>query len=162
MNRRRTVTVCATAVLGCVLAAGPLARAADKPPDFTRMIVKVGKKSVQATLGTNCVPSADGQGSCTEASYPLKTTGKVTVKRGQQVTLLFGAPAGYVSWRAARLSAKGEEVITAKGEAKAVTKTKKRWRLTLPKNLSRSTKLLGFSVVYPNAYASFEVGAAVK
>jgi hypothetical protein len=159
---RSAATVLASTVLACVLAAGPLARAADKPPDFTRMIVKVGKKSVQATLGTHCVPTADGGGSCSEADYPLKTTGKVTIKARQHITLLFGAPAGDVSWRAARVTSKGVEVITAKGEARPVTKTKKRWRLTLPKSMRKSTKLLGFNVNYPNAFASFEVGASVR
>jgi hypothetical protein len=159
MNRR-TATI-ATAVLGCGLTAGSLAGAAETSPDFTRLIVKVGARSVQATLGTHCVP-ADGKGNCTDAHYPLKTTGKVTISRGGQVTLLIGAPAGYVAWRAARVDGKGEEIITAKGEAKPITKTKKRWRLKLPKSLRRSTKLLGFSVTYPNAFAAFEVGASVK
>lgn len=160
MNRR-TATI-ATAVLGCGLAAGPLAGAAENPPDFTRLIVKVGSRSVQATLGTHCVPTADGSGGCTEATYPLQTTGRVTIRRDGEVTLLSGAPAGYVAWRAARIDGRGEEVIVAKGEARSITKTKKRWRIKLPKNLRRSTKLLGFSVTYPNAFAGFEVGATVK
>jgi hypothetical protein len=86
----------------------------------------------------------------------------VTISRGGEVTLLSSAPAGYVAWRAARLDSKGEEVILAKGEAKSVTKTKKRWRIKVPKTLRKSTKLLGFSVTYPNAFAAFEVGAIVK
>ena len=158
MNRR-TATI--AAVLASALTAGSLAQA-DTAPDFTRLIVKVGKRSVQATLGTHCVPTADGKGQCDTAAYPLKTTGSVTLSRGGEVTLLFGAPAGYVSWRAARIDGTGKEVPVATGEAKVVTKTKKRWRITLPKNLRRSTKLLGFSVNYPNAFASFEVGATVK
>lgn len=158
MRRRITTTLALGAAAGI---AAPLAFAASTP-DYTKLIVKSGKKSVQATLGTHCVPTPDGAGSCGESTYPLKTTGTVTVSRGSEVTLLFAAPVGDVRWRAARINSAGQEVATATGVAKLVTKTKKRWRVTLPKNLKRSSKLLGFDVQSPNAYASFEVGLKVR
>jgi hypothetical protein len=153
------------AVVATVACAGMLAGApavAQAPPDYTVMVVKHGKQAVQATLGTSCQPTATGGSQCNEATYPLQGTGAVRVSRGGTVTLLFRAPAGYVRWRAARIDGAGQEQLTAYGEAKVVTKTKKRWKIVLPKNLRASTKLLGFDVVYPNAYSSFEVGATVR
>lgn len=150
-------------VAGALLGAGAVApAAAQAPPDYAVMVVKVGKQSVQATQGTSCQPAPDGTQSCTESTYPLKTTGVLTLTRGGEATLLLKAAAGYVRWRAARIDGTGQEQLVAYGEAKVVTKTKKRWRVRLPKDLRRSTRLLGFDVVYPNAYSSFEVGAKVR
>jgi hypothetical protein len=143
----------------------PLASAQSTGPDFTTLIVKYGKKSVQATLGSHCVPTPDGKGSCVQADYPLQTTGTVTVSRRGKVTLLLTAPATYIRWRAARPvpgDTKNPERIYATGEAFAVTKTKKRWRLTLPGDLRRSATLMGFDVLYSQAYSSFEVGINVR
>jgi hypothetical protein len=128
------------------------------------MVLVAGKKSVQATLGANCRPNPDGTpgGPCVDSKYPLKTSGNVTLHGGDTVTLLLGAPAGYVGWRAARIDGAGKEQITAVGEGKPATKTQKRWRLILPQKLSTRTKLLGFDVYYRNAYSSFEVGSIVK
>ena len=149
-----------TAAAAGLLAGAPAV--AQAPPDYSVMVVKHGKQSVQATLGTACQPTADGGQQCTEATYPLKTTGSLKLTRGGEVTLLLKAPAGYVRWRAARIDGRGQEQLVAYGEAKVVTKTKKRWRVKLPTNLKRSTKLLGFDVVFPSAYSSFEVGASVR
>lgn len=157
--RRRTITT--LVATGLVATTAQLAFAGDVP-DYKTMIVKARRQSVQATLGTHCVPTADGNGDCSEATYPLKTTGVLKVHRGDSVTLLFAAAVGDVRWRAARIDGRGEEQLTATGIAKVVTKTKKRWKISIPKNLRRSSKLLGFDVRSPNAYASFEVGLVVQ
>lgn len=149
----------------CALGAGLFAGApavAQAPPEYGVLVVKHGKQSVQGTLGTNCQPTPEGGQQCAEATYPLQTTGKVTLTRGKEVQLLLKAPAGYVRWRAARVNGVGEEVLIKFGEARVATKTKKRWKFTVPKDLRKSTTILGFDVVYPSAYASFEVGAKVR
>lgn len=154
---RRSLVV---TVMGAGLAAG--APAVAQAPEYGTMIVKHGKQSVQATLGTNCQPTATGGQECADAKYPLATTGRVTLTRGKEVKLLLKASAGYVRWRAARVTSAGEEVLLTYGEANVVSKTKRQWRLTVPKDLRKSATILGFDVVYPSAYASFEVGAKVR
>jgi hypothetical protein len=158
---RRSSTA-AVSIFACLaILGGPVAGAQNKPPDYSRMVVKVGKRSAEATLGSYCHPNEDGSGRCVDATFPLKTTGVVRVRPSGTVELLMGAGAEFIQWRAARINSRNEEVITAQGEARAVTRTYKRWRFKLPKRLSRSTDLLGFSVKYPFAYSSFEVGARV-
>jgi hypothetical protein len=130
--------------------------------DYKKLVVVSGKKSAQATLGTRCHPGVNGSpGDCAEAKYPLKTTGVVSLRAGERVTLLLGAPATDVSWRAARIDGTGKEQLVDVGTAFPATKTQKRWRIHLPKRMSRRTKLLGFDIVYKNAYSSFEIGAKV-
>jgi hypothetical protein len=148
---------------GAVMVFTPLAAAQSTSPDFKRMILKYGKQSVQATVGQYCIPTADGKGQCETATYPLKTTGRITVRQHGRVTLLLGAPAGYITWRAARItgSKKNPESITATGEATVVGRSKKRWTVQLPKNLRTSSDLLGFNVVYPSGFSAFEVGVKV-
>jgi hypothetical protein len=93
----------------------------------------------------------------------LKTTGTLKLRRGAEVTLIFRGDAGNVTWRAARIDGRGQEKLTASGVAALVTKkSKRRWRITLPKNVSLTSDLLGFDVQYPNAYSSFEVGLKVR
>jgi hypothetical protein len=145
-----------------LLLAGPVAVAQTPPPDYTVMIVKVGKQAVEATLGTYCHPQADGTGKCGQADYPLKGTGKVTLYQNGTVKLLLRAQASRVAWRAARIDGTGKERIVAVGEAKPLLKTHRQWQMKLPKNLSRTTDLLGWDVNYPYAYSSFEVGAKVR
>lgn len=158
MRRRTTTTLALSAAAGI---AAPLAFAASTP-DYRTLIVKSGKKSVQATLGSRCIPTSDGKGDCTEVPTPLKTSGTVTVSRGGQLTLLFAAPVGDVRWQTSRVNGTGQEIATAQGVGKLVTKTKKRWRVTLPKNLKRSSKIFGVLAQSPNAYASFEVALKVR
>lgn len=150
-------------VLLVTAAVGHAQTTQTKPPDYRTLIVQSYKQKAPATLGYNCVPAADGTGgTCSELpKYPLDFKNTVTIRPGGEVTLLTAARASYVNWRAARIDGRGEEVITAKGEAKAVTKTGKRWRIELPRRMHRSTDLLGFDVIYPNAYASFEIGAKI-
>lgn len=148
------------AVAASAAVAAPLAFAATTTPDYRKLIVQVGKQKVQATVGSYCIPDSSGTGRCVDATYPLKTTGKVTVKRGGSVTLLFGAPMGTVHWQTARISG-GKERATADGPAKLATRTKKRWTFTLPKNVRTNSTVLRFLAVAPNAYATFEVGLKV-
>jgi hypothetical protein len=157
VRRRKTLTL---AVVATAVTTAPLAFAASTP-DYKKLIVKAGKKSIAATLGTHCVPTGNGKGDCADATYPLKTTGKLSVRAGETITLLFGAPVGDVRWRAARISG-GKEYLNHAGVAKLATKTKKRWRITLPKNLKKSSKVIGIDAQSPNAYASFEVGITVR
>lgn len=160
MRRGATLALSTFACLGIL--GGPIAGAQEtKPPDYSRMVVKAGKKSAEATLGSYCHPDANGSGTCGDAVFPLKTTGTVKIRANGEITLLLGAVAQNVVWRAARINGKNEEVIVAKGSARAVTKSYKRWRFKLPKRLSKSTDLLGFAVQYPYAFSSFEVGAKV-
>lgn len=159
MRRGATLVLFLAAGLG--LLGGPVAGAQQNAPDYKRFIVKAGKKSAEATLGSYCHPDGNGSGVCEEATFPLKTTGTVKIRPGREVQMLSGAVAQTVFWRAARINGRGEEVIVAKGQAKATTKTFKRWRLVLPKKLSKSVDLLGFAVQYPYAFSSFEVGAKV-
>ena len=137
--------------------------AAPTAQDYRTMIVQSYKQKAPATVGYNCVPKPDGSGGeCTdEVKYPLKFANTVTVRPNGEVSVLTKVPATFVRWRAARIDGKGEEVITALGEAKSITKTGKRWRFKLPKKLNRSTDLLGFDVQHVNAYASFEIGTKI-
>jgi hypothetical protein len=153
------------------IAAGPASGAlaqdtGEQPsPPFTVMIAKTTKsrQSVQAKQGSYCLPNATFTGGiCHTASFPLPDVPVVKVSRGEQITLLFKAPVGYVTWRTARLDSRRTEVITGQGEGERVTRTKKRWRLTLPKNLRRSSTIVGVNVTYLNAYNSFEFGIAVR
>lgn len=144
-------------------ATGSLAGAQTPAPNFKRLIVQAEKKRAPATLGSHCVPFADGTGGeCKQDFvYPLKTSNTLTIRPGGQVTLLLGAPAEFVRWRVARVDGRGEEVITALGEAKSVTRTGKRWRITLPRSIRRTSKILGIDLQYANGYASFEIGARI-
>jgi hypothetical protein len=163
------LTLFATAV-----AAGPAAgamadeTAPERAPvkEYSVVIAKTtkSKQSVQAKQGSYCLPAADGNGgTCHTATFPLPDLPKITVSRGEKITLLFKVPVGYITWRTARVNAKtGQEVAIANGEGEQVTKTKKRWRVTLPKNLRKSTTILGLFVQYANAYNSFEVGLKVR
>lgn len=132
-------------------------------PDYRSMFLKASGQSVQATLGAFCHANDTSPENCAVTpKYPLKTTGTLKLKQGTKVTLLFKADAGEIGWRAARIDGRGNEVITAVGQAKLITrKTKRRWQITLPDKLARSSDLLGFDVTYPNSYSSFEVGLKV-
>jgi hypothetical protein len=161
--RRRTLSLFAVAAI--VAIAAPFAFAASVP-DYRKLILKIRTQSVQATLGFRCVPTPQGADCPTDPDaqpkYPLKTTGKLQVKRGDEITLLFGAPVGDVTWWTARVSG-GKEVATAQGVAKIISKkVKKRWRIELPKNLKRTSTILGVFAQSPNAQASFEVGLKVR
>lgn len=153
----------ATAV-GCGLVVQGAAAQQTAVPDYRAMFIKAQKQSVQATLGAYCHPDDTSPANCSAGPpYPLKTTGTLKLKRGADVTLLFRADAGNVTWRAARIDGRGQEKITASGVATLVTtKTKRRWKIKLPKKVSLSSDLLGFDVQYPNAYSSFEVGLKVR
>jgi hypothetical protein len=169
-SRRAALTLTLTA-----LAAGPAAGAlADGTSDpaqtpsqpFTVMIAKTTKsrQSVQAKQGSYCLPNANFTGGiCHTATFPLPDVPVVKVSAGEEITLLFKVPVGYVTWRTARLDGPSKrEVITANGEGDQVTKTKKRWRITLPKKLRKSSTIVGVSVTYANAYNSFEFGISVR
>jgi hypothetical protein len=151
-------TPIAVALLALLLAAP--APAATPTPDLSQMFVVSGGKTVGATLGAYCHPTG-----CPDPrtfSYPLKGTGSITARAGSTITLLFKAPVRDLDFRAARIDGRGQEVLTTTGGGKHVTKTRRRWRITLPRTLSRTTDLLGFDVVYSNtAYSSFEVGLKV-
>jgi hypothetical protein len=159
--RRRTLSLFAVAAI--VAIAAPLAFAASVP-DYRKLIFKVRTQSVAGTLGFRCVPTPQGADCPTDQpKYPLKTTGRLQVKRGDEITLLFGAPVGDVSWWTARVNGVGKEAPTAQGEAIIISKkVKKRWRIVLPKNLKRSSTILGVYAQSPNAQASFEVAIKVR
>lgn len=148
--------------VGLVLALVAMAHGASTTPNYGKLIVQSYKQKAPATLGYHCVPKEDGTGGvCTDAEYPLKFTNTVTIRPNGTVTVLLGAPADFLRWRTARIDGRGQEQLTALGEGRAVTKTRKRWRIKLPKRISRTTDLMGFDVVYSNAYSSFEIGAKV-
>lgn len=159
--RRRTTPMLAVALIAAVVT--PLAFAAPVN-DYKKLVLKLRKQSVQATVGFRCVPTPQGPDCPTEQpSYPLKVTGTLKIQRGDEITLLFGAPVGDVTWWTARINGLGKEVPTAHGAAKVVSKkAKKRWRITLPKNLKRNSKVLGVFAQSPNAQAAFEVGLQVR
>jgi hypothetical protein len=133
-------------------------------PNYTYMAVVAGKKSVVAAVGTYSVPSKADPTVVTNhkaPSYPLTPRPTLTVSRGQALTLRLKAPSGYITWRAARVSG-GIEHVSTQGEAEVRSATKRSWRVTLPKNLSRKVTVLGFTVQYLNAYNSYEVGIKVR
>jgi hypothetical protein len=167
-GRRVALTLLFTALVAGP-AAGALAdeTAPERPPvtEYTVMIAKTekSKQSVQAKQGSYCLPAADGNGgTCHDAKFPLADLPVITVTKGENVTLLFKVPVGYVAWRTARVNSSGAEVAVTTGEGEQVTKTKKRWRVTLPKTLRKSATILGLFVQYANAFNSFEVGLTVR
>lgn len=142
----------------------PAADVGPPEPAYNYMRVKSGKSSAQATSGSYCLPlkGAPTTQTChTAPVYPLPGLATVTAKRGASVTMTLQAPAGYVTWRAVRISG-GKERVSASGEAHTVGTSKKTWRLTLPRNLSRKVTVLGFNVTYLNAYNTYEVGIKVR
>ena len=105
--RRRTIPSLTAAVLTAIVV--PLAFA-QSVPDYRTLIAQVRKQSVQATLGARCVPTPQGP-DCpqTVPPYPLKTTGTLKqLKGGDEVTLLFKAKVGDVTWRTARINGFGK------------------------------------------------------
>lgn len=156
VRRRRLVTPVA---LGTLLFA-PVAVAQQSPPDYTALFASYGKKTVQAKLGGYCHPTADGSGVC-GGEYTRDGMGTITVRRDADLTLLVRHPATSVEWQAMRIDGRGDEQIVAHGSAKAVTRTLKRWKLRVPRNLTRSTDVLRFNVRYPYAFSSFGVLAKV-
>lgn len=154
------------------VAAGPASGAfaddtapADKPPvkSLTVMIVKTdkSKQSVQAKMGSYCLPSDDGTAVCKDVPLPLPDLPVVKVSPGETISLLFKTPVGYITWRTARVS-KGKEVLVSSGEGLQVTKTKKRWKITIPKTTKKSATIVGIFAQYLNAYNSFEFGIDVR
>ncbi|WP_205698936.1 hypothetical protein [Conexibacter sp. SYSU D00693] len=156
MTRRAAVPLAALGLL-----AAPSALAQTAVPDYRSMFVQYGGKTVQAKLGSYCHPNAQGTGECLELDpkkdYPLKDAATITVRQGEDVTLLFKHTVSHLAWRAARIDGLGEERITWTGTGRAVTKTFRRWKIKLPRTMARSSDVLGFDVNYPNAYSSFEV-----
>ncbi len=150
--------------------AGAFAQAAgpEKPPHpaYTVMIAKTtkSKQSVQAKQGSYCLPNVDFTGgTCREVKFPLPDLPVVRVSKGEEITLLFKAPVGYVTWRTARVNrATGREVAIAVGEGERVTRTKKRWRITMPKSLRKTATIVGVNVQMLNGYNSFEFGIKVR
>lgn len=135
----------------------PAAVAQQATPDYNSLFVKYGKKTVQAKLNAYCHPQPGSTGICA-GDYSRDGMGSITVRRDGEVTLLIRHPATSVEWTATRIDGRGDEQITSqKGNARAVTKTLKRWKLKIPKNLSRSTDVLRFNVRYPNAFSTFGV-----
>jgi hypothetical protein len=153
---RAAITVASAAVVLAV----PLAH--GKPaPDPTKLIVTGLGKPVQATLAYQCLPDGKGGGSCTAAPATLKPTGIVTLRPHARVTLLLGDAANYVRWSIGRVGRNGKPTITSTGQALAATSSRKRWRFSLPDRIGRAT-FMGFYALYPNASASWVVGARVK
>lgn len=153
----------AMTVLGML--AVPAAVGQQPTRDYTKMVVKSGKKSTQAKLGAFCHPDGNGSGRCTaegEVTYPLKGVATIVGRRGQDITLLIAAPVSHLAWRTSRLDGRGNEVITHIGRGRAVTKTFKRWRIKLPKDMRTSSRFMAFDVTYPQAYSSFQVGLKVQ
>ena len=149
-------------VVAAAVSAGPLAGAATKPPDYGKLTVAVGKRRAAAMLGTFYHPTADGKVTSHIASYPLSPGSTVTIRSRGRVDLLLGAAASYVTWRAVRIDSEGKEKLTASGEARpAKKKSFKRWRVRLPRGLSKSTTMLGFNIHYPYAFSDFEIRAKV-
>jgi len=167
-SRRTGLTLFLTA-LAAGPAAGALAAEAgpERPPvkEYSVAIAKTAsKQSVQAKQGSYCLPAADGKGgTCRTVRSPQPDLPTITVRKGEQITLLFKVPVGYVTWKTARVNSKnGIAVPVTGGEGEQVTRTKKRWRVTLPKNLRKSHTVLGLFVQYANAYNSFEVGLKLR
>lgn len=162
--------MCGLTAVAAGPASGALAQQTgpEKPPValYTVMIAKTtkSKQSVQTKMGNYCLPHADGSGgSCHVAKYPLPNLPQVTVSKGEQVTLLFKVPVGFVNYYVARVNSKTKaEVQVGTGEGVLVTKTKKRWRITLPKGLRKSATIVGVFAQYLNAYSSFEFAIKVR
>ena len=146
------------ALAGLLLA--PAAVAQQAPPDYTALFAKYGKKTVQAKLGAYCHPNAQGTGVC-GGDYSRDGMAKLTIRRDADLTLLIKHPATSVEWSAKRIDGRGAEVDVGHGNARAATKTLKRWKLRVPRNLSRSTDVLRFNVRYPYAFSTFAIETKV-
>ena len=146
------------ALAGLLIA--PAAVAQQAPPDYKSLFVKYGKKTVQAKLGAYCHPNAEGTGVC-GGDFTRDGMAKLTIRQNGEVTLLIKHPATSVEWQASRIDGRGDEQSVGTGNARAVTKTLKRWRLKVPKNFSRSTDVLRLNVRYPYAFSTFGVATKV-
>lgn len=161
MRRRIVIAAGAAAALAAGGTVGAVAQTATSS-NYRTLIVRSGTKNTQATLGARCHPAqAPAEGDCQNVTYPLKTTGTVSLRAGERLTVLLGAAATDIRWRLARVDGTGKEQAVDVGVAFRATRTQKRWRLTLPRRLSTRIRILGFDVFYKNAYSSFEVGAKV-
>ena len=152
-------------LLAVPLAAGalllaPSAIAQTTTPDYTKLFAKYGKKTVQAKLGGYCHPNAEGTGVC-GGDYSRENMARLTIRRGGEMTVLVKHPATRIEWQAFRIDGRGHEQRTDHGPAKAVTRSLKRWKLRIPRDLPRTTDVLRFIVRYPNAFSSFGVGTKV-
>ncbi|HYF25681.1 MAG TPA: hypothetical protein VD931_08095 [Baekduia sp.] len=156
----QTVRLARLALPGALAAAllAPSAIAQQPGPDYRSLFVKSGKKTVQAKLGAYCHPNAGPAGEC-GGDFSRQGMGAITVRRDGELLLLLRYTASEVEWQAARLTSSGKETGVRTGRAVAKKRTKgKRWVFTLPRNLSKSTKLLRFNVRYPHAFSSFQLG----
>jgi len=136
-----------------------VAIADDGRQGYATAIAKVGKQSVQGTLGAHCFPTADGKGDCADATYPLKTTGTIKVRAKDRLKVILGRGASDVRWRLARVASNGQEVIVHGGVARAKTKTYRQWEIKLPNTLRKSPTILGIDVTYPNGWSTCDYGA---
>jgi len=137
------------------------------PPDpaYTYLAAKNGKSSVQAAYGTYCLPlkgqptKATGGGA--DAKYPLPGLKVLQVKRGSTIRLILHAPAGWITYRLARVSG-GKERSLVTGEATLANRNKRAYTIKLSKTLSKRATILGLNVTYLNAYNTYEVGIKVR
>lgn len=115
-------------------ASAAVATAATQPGEL-RMTASSAGHSVRATAGSACYtrPSADGTPlhKCKDLPYPLKTRGRLTVRPGSRVTLIFGATPTRVK---ARLLA-GERDRDQVLDVAPVKLSPRRYRLAMPQRL---------------------------
>ena len=138
---RRTVVIAVAAAL-----------VAAAPADGAWRDLRVGssQRSVQATPGSGCGTSADGNGGCADAAYPLALRGTLFVRRGHALALDFDQPVDRVS------------VSTPHGHIPVRREWNgTRWLGTIPETLPDGFARIGVGTAWSGGDQHFEAGLHV-
>ena len=124
------------------------APAADRHPQHD-LTASSHQRTVQATRGTHCTPTAGGM-MCADYAYPLETKGRLPVHGGGRITLEFGVKPEEIDPSLRDRRSRSVHELTARGSG--LTRT-----IRLPRTLPKGTDRLGVFVAYERGDADFEV-----
>ena len=106
-------------------------------------------RTLQATRGAHCTPTADGM-VCADYAYPLETKGRLPVHGGGRVRLEFAVEPEEIYPELRDRRSRSILELTARGNGLER-------RIRLPRELPRGTDRLGVFVMYERGDADFEV-----
>ena len=138
----------AAAALAFVAAFAPATPAAERHRQHDVVATSHGR-SVQATLGTNCTPTADGM-VCADHAYPLRTRERLPVHGRGRIVLQFRAEPTEID--AQLRDRRSRSVFELRATGRGL-----RREIRLPRQLPQGSDRLGFFVTYERGDADFEV-----
>jgi hypothetical protein len=139
------------AISGLVALSAALATAApgaERHPQHD-LVASSHSRSVQATLGSHCTPTADGM-LCADHSYPLRTKERLPIHAGGRIVLRFRARPTEIDAQLRDRRSRSVYELRTRGSGMKRT-------IRLPRELPVGTDRLGVFVGYERGSADFEV-----